>query len=106
MRNSRPRTLLSATILAGVLAALASPTAAHAAPAAPPTVGHSATTTWTEDLSQQRSDDVNIDRTATAIRVRDNTLRPAAHGGSRGFGLVMLPQHRLAGPADQVSVDT
>ena len=60
--------------------------------------------TWQLDLSRPALADVNVDRDALGVRLRDPNWHPTAM--DRGYGQVLLPARRLAAPVTDVAVTT
>jgi hypothetical protein len=93
MFTSRVRGPAAALALA---IAVASGAAAHAA---------SAADSWTEDLTQSHSGDVNLAWTGKALTVKDFRTHPTTSTDNRGYGLDTFPAHQLTTPTDRVTVE-
>ena len=104
--TSHPRRVggLAAVLLAATLTPMlpASPAAATDTVATPASAPSRAT--WQVDLSRPALTEVNIDRDAAGVRLRDPNQHPATM--DRGYGLVLLPARRLAAPVTRVTVTT
>ena len=59
---------------------------------------------WSADLSQVRSADVNVVWTGRSLEVRDSRAHAASALDTRGSGSQTLPEHVLGTPANQVTV--
>lgn len=101
-RRTRSSRALSGT--ACLLALVLAGSALATAPAAGATSA-STSDSWRPDLTRTGADDVNVEYTAGALRVRDGSVSPASLGRDGGYASAVLEAHRVDRPVNRVTVD-